>query len=307
MRNTRRFVLGAIPLALSLVLGACGSGGDEQPGGQARQKGTLTVGVSAAFAENEIVAEMYAQALENAGYTVNRQLDIQSREVSQPALERGSIDLKPEYLGTLLLFLDPDAKASGDPAEEAEQLKPLLEQKGVTLLNFSQANDTNAFVVTRETASRYGLTKMSDLKTVAGRLTLGAPPECPKRPLCIPGVKRVYGAEFGEHVKIDACTAATAEALDAGRIDVALLCSTQSIIVEKGWVVLEDDKDLQQADNIVPIIRTEVVNQEITNLLNAVSAKLNTQNIIQLNKRVEIDKEDPADVAQEFLQQTGLL
>ena len=307
MRNTRRFVLGAIPLALLMVLGACGSGEDEQPGAQTQQKGTLTVGVSAAFAENQIVAEMYAQVLENAGYTVNRQLDIQSREVSQPALESGKIDVKPEYLGTLLLFLDPDAKASGDPAAEAEQLKPLLEEKGVTLLNFSQANDTNAFVVTRETASRYGLTKMSDLEPVAGRLTLGAPPECPKRPFCIPGVKRVYGAEFGKFEPIGACDAATAEALDAGRIDVALLCSTQSIIVEKGWVVLEDDKVLQQADNIAPIVRTEVVNQEITNLLNAVSAKLNTQNIIQLNKRVEIDKEDPADVAQEFLEQNGLL
>ena len=307
MRNSRRFVLGAFPLALAMLLGACGTGGDEQPAGQPQQKGTIKVGVSAAFAENQIVAEMYAQVLENAGYTVERQLDIQSREVSQPALESGEIDLKPEYLGTLLLFLDPDAEASGDPAAEAQQLKPLLEQKGVTLLDFSQANDTNAFVVTRQTASRYGLTKMSDLADVAGRLTLGGPPECPKRPFCIPGVKRVYDAEFGKFEPIGACDSATAEALDAGRVDVALLCSTQSIIVDKGWVVLEDDKDLQQADNIAPIVRTDVVNQEITNLLNGVSAKLNTQNIIQLNKRVEIDKEDPADVAREFLEQNGLL
>jgi osmoprotectant transport system substrate-binding protein len=307
MRNSRRFVLGAIPLALTIVLGACGSGGGERPGGQPQQKGTLTVGVSAAFAENQIVAEMYAQVLENAGYTVNRQLDITSREVSQPALESGEIDVKPEYLGTLLLFLDPDAEASGDPAAEAEQLKPLLEQKGVTLLNFSQANDTNAFVVTRGTAAMYSLSKMSDLETNAGNLTLGGPPECPKRPFCIPGVKRVYGATFGKFEPIGACDSATAEALDAGRVDVALLCSTQSIIFEKGWVVLEDDKDLQQADNIAPVIRTEVANQEITNLLNAVSAKLTTKNIIQLNKRVEIDKEDPGDVARKFLEQNGLL
>jgi osmoprotectant transport system substrate-binding protein len=146
MRNTRRFVLGAFPLALAMLLGACGTGGGEQPEGQPQQKGTLTVGVSAAFAENQIVAEMYAQVLENAGYTVNRQMDIASREGSQPALESGRIDIKPEYLGTLLLFLDPNAEASGEPAAEAEQLKPLLEQKGVTLLDFSQANDTNAFV-----------------------------------------------------------------------------------------------------------------------------------------------------------------
>ncbi|MDP8955776.1 MAG: ABC transporter substrate-binding protein [Actinomycetota bacterium] len=307
MRNTRRFVLGAFPLALAMLLGACGTGGDEQPAGQAQQKGTLTVGVSAAFAENQIVAEMYAQVLENAGYTVNRQLDIQSREVSQPALESGKIDLKPEYLGTLLLFLDPDAQASGDPAEEAEQLDPLLERKGITLLEFSRANDTNAFVVTRQTANRFGLKSMSDLEGVADRLTLGGPPECPERPFCIPGVKRVYGVEFGKFEPIGACDSATAEALDAGRVDVALLCSTQSIIVDKGWVVLEDDKDLQQADNIAPVVRTAVLNEEITDLLNEVSARLTTQNIIQLNKRVEIDKEDPSDVARDFLEQNGLL
>jgi osmoprotectant transport system substrate-binding protein len=307
MRNTRRFVLGALPLALAMVLGACGTGGDEQPGGQAQQKGTLTVVVSAAFAENQIVAEMYAQVLENAGYTVNRQMDITSREVSQPALESGKIDVKPEYLGTLLLYYDPKAKVSGDPADEANQLKPLLEPKDLTLLTFSQANDTNAFVVTKETSTESRLTSLSDLKPVAGQLTLAGPPECPKRPLCIPGLKKVYGVEFGKFEPTGVCDSATAQALEAGRVDVAMLCSTQSIIVEKGWVVLEDDKDLQQADNIVPIIRTEVVNQEITNLLNAVSAKLNTQNIIELNKRVEIDKEDAADVAREFLEQNQLL
>ena len=307
MRNTRRFVLGAFPLALAMLLGACGTGGGEQPEGQPQQKGTLTVGVSAAFAENQIVAEMYAQVLENAGYTVNRQMDIASREVSQPALESGKIDLKPEYLGTLLLYYDSKAKVSGDPADEADQLMPLLEQKGLTLLNFSPANDTNAFVVTEGTAAMYSLRKLSDLKANAGDLTLAGPPECPKRPLCIPGLKRVYGVEFGKFEPTGVCDSATAQALDAGRVDVAMLCSTQSIIVEKGWVVLEDDKDLQQADNIAPVIRTEVVNQEITNLLNAVSAKVNTQNIIQLNKRVEIDKEDPADVAREFLEQNGLL
>ena len=307
MRNGRTFVLGAIPLALALLLGACGSGGDEQQGGQNQQKGTITVGVSAAFAENQIVAEMYAQVLEKAGYTVKRQMDIQSREVSEPALESGKIDVKPEYLGTMLLFIDPEATASGDPAQEAEQLKSLLQEKGVTLLNFSQANDTNAFVVTKETSTKYGLTKMSDLKANASKLTLGGPPECPKRPFCIPGVKKTYGATFGKFEPVGVCDSATAEALDAGRIDVALLCSTQSIIADKGWVVLEDDKHLQQADNIAPLVRSAVVNQEITNLLNAVSAKLTTENIIELNKAVEIDKEDPADVARGFLEQNGLL
>jgi osmoprotectant transport system substrate-binding protein len=123
----------------------------------------ITVGVSAAFAENQIVAEMYAQSLEAAGYTVDRQLDLGTREVSDKALQSGEIDMKPEYLSSELLFLDPKATASGDPAEVAAALKPLLKKNGVTLLDYSQANDQNSFVVTKETADKYGLVTVSDL------------------------------------------------------------------------------------------------------------------------------------------------
>jgi glycine betaine/choline ABC-type transport system substrate-binding protein len=124
--------------------------------------GTLTVG-AVAFAENQIVAEMYAQVLEQAGYDIKRQLDLGSREILQPALEAGEVDVAPEYLGSLLLFLDPKAEATGDPQNNADLLEPLLEEKGLTLLEYSQANDTNAFVVTQETADQYGLEQMSDL------------------------------------------------------------------------------------------------------------------------------------------------
>jgi glycine betaine/choline ABC-type transport system substrate-binding protein len=124
--------------------------------------GNITVG-AVAFAENQIVAEMYAQVLEQAGYSVKRQLDLGSREILQPALESGEIHVAPEYLGSLLLFLDPEAEASGDPAGNAELLTPLLDQKGVALLEYSEANDTNAFVVTQETADEYGLQSVSDL------------------------------------------------------------------------------------------------------------------------------------------------
>jgi glycine betaine/choline ABC-type transport system substrate-binding protein len=123
----------------------------------------LTVGVSGAFAENQIMAEMYAQALEAAGYTVNRELDLGSREVSDKALQSGKIDLKPEYLSSELLFLDPSATASGDPDQVVAALTPLLEKNGVTLLDYAPANDQNSFVVTGETADKYGLAKMSDL------------------------------------------------------------------------------------------------------------------------------------------------
>jgi glycine betaine/choline ABC-type transport system substrate-binding protein len=124
--------------------------------------GNITVG-AVAFAENQIVAEMYAQVLEQAGYSVKRQLELGQREILQPALESGEIHVAPEYLGSLLLFLDENAEASGDPQTNADLLAPLLDQKGIALLEYSQANDTNAFVVTQETADQYGLQSMSDL------------------------------------------------------------------------------------------------------------------------------------------------
>jgi osmoprotectant transport system substrate-binding protein len=124
---------------------------------------TLVVGVSAAFAENQIVAEMYKQMLEAAGYTVDTQLDLGEREISDKALDNGDIDIKPEYLGSELLARDSSAAASGDPAAEAALLKPLLEAKGITLLDYAAANDTNSFVVTQETATQYGLVNVSDL------------------------------------------------------------------------------------------------------------------------------------------------
>jgi osmoprotectant transport system substrate-binding protein len=311
MRRSRKLVLGAASLALVLLLGACGSGEDADNGGGdaggTEERGEVTVGVSGAFAENQIVAEMYAQVLEKAGYTVDRQLDLGSREISEPALESGEIDVKPEYLGSLLLFLDPEAAASGDPQNNVDLLEPLLEETGITILEPSEANDTNSFVVTQETADANGLAAMSDLADVAGDLTLGGPPECPKRPFCIPGLKNTYGATFGDFKALDVGGPLTVAALDEGDIDVGLLFSTSSVIGAKGWVVLEDDKSLQTAENITPVVNSEVVNDEITELLNAVSAELTSELMVELNGRVEIDKEDPADVATDFLTEAGLL
>jgi osmoprotectant transport system substrate-binding protein len=309
MRRSRKVVLGAASLALMLVLGACGSGEDDGTNGDtgAQERGTVTVGVSAAFAENQIVAEMYAQVLENAGYTVERQMDLGQREISQPALESGQLDIKPEYLGSLLLFLDPDAAATGDPDASVELLEPLLDEQGITLLEPSAANDTNAFVVTQETADEHGLATMSDLAGPAEDLTLGGPPECPDRPFCIPGLEETYGVTFGDFRPLDVGGPLTVAALEEGKIDVALLFSTSSVIGANGWVVLDDDQDLQTAENITPVVRTEILNDEITELLNAVSAELTTENVTELNGRVEIDKDDPATVAEDFLTEMGLI
>jgi osmoprotectant transport system substrate-binding protein len=309
MRRSRSYVLGATLLALALFLGACGSGEDDTTGGDtggSEDKPALTVG-AVAFAENQIVAEMYAQVLENAGYEVDRQTDLGSREILQPALEAGEVDIAPEYLGSLLLFLDPAATATGVAEDNVAQLEPLLEEHGQVLLEPAEADDSNAFVVTAETSDKYGITKVSDLKADAGKLTLGGPPECPKRPFCIPGLEKTYGVEFGDFIPLDIGGPLTVAALDKGKIDVALLFSTSSVIGSKGWVLLEDDKDLQAAENITPVVSADVASDEIASLLNEVSALLTTENITTLNGLAEIEGQDPAQVAEDFLKENGLL
>jgi osmoprotectant transport system substrate-binding protein len=306
MRRFRSTALGAALLALALIGAACGEDGSGGGGGGDGEDRTLTVG-GVAFAENQIVAEMYAQVLENAGYTVERQTGLESREVLQPAIEAGDIDIAPEYLSSLLLFLDPDAAASGDPEAARSALEPLLEERGQSLLDSSEANDTNAFVVTQETADANDLASVSDLAPVAGELTLGGPPECPDRPFCLPGLQDVYGIEFGEFIPLDVGGPLTVEALEGGDIDVGLLFSTSSVIGANGWVVLEDDQQLQNAENITPVVRSEVLNDEIAGLLDGVSETLTTENITELNGRVEIDGEDPADVAAAHLTDAGLI
>lgn len=301
MRRFRRSVLGAALLALALLSAACGG----ESGGGGDGKARLTVGADN-FAESEIVAEMYAQVLENAGFEITREFGT-TRETRIPAMEAGDIDVAPEYLATLLVFLDAEAETTADPQAMATSLEPLLADRGLQTLEPSAAVDTNAFVVTQETAAEHGLAAVSDLAPVAEDLTLGGPPECPDRPFCIIGLREVYGIEFGDFAPLDAGGPLTVEALDRGEIDVALMFSTQSVIAANGWILLEDDKELQAADNITPLIGSEVVDDEITELLDAVSAALTTENITELNGRVEIDAEDPATVAGDFLTEQGLL
>lgn len=306
MRGSRKLVLGAASLALAVTLGACGPGEDDDNGaaGDGGEKPSLTVG-AVGFAENQIVAEMYAAVLEDAGYEVDRETTLESREILHPALKSGEIDIAPEYLSSLYLYLEPEGEASGD----AEEMVSLLEESldGVEILEPAAANDTNAFVVTPELADEQGLSTMSDLADVAGDLVLGGPPECPERPFCIPGLQEVYGIEFGDFKPLDVGGPITVEALAGGEIDVALLFSTSSVIIDRGWIVLEDDQSLQNAENITPAVNADVLNEEITSLLDAVSAELTTENMTELNGRVELDNEDPADVARSFLEEAGVL
>jgi osmoprotectant transport system substrate-binding protein len=299
-------------VAVVMVVGALVAGCTDLDVGPTRRPSTggshvIVVGVSGAFAENQIVAEMYAQVLEHAGYTVERLLELRSRESSQNALEAGVIDVKPEYLSSLLLFLDPNAEASADASDVARQTAELLRSQGLTLLTPSAAEDTNQFVANAETAERFDLTTMSSLAAVAGQLTFGGPPECPQRPFCLPGLHEVYGVLFDDFTPLDAGGPLTVDALKADEVQIGLLFSTDPSIGQNGFVPLADDRHLQDAENITPLIRSEKLNVEVRALLDAVSARLSTEKVTELVGKVVIDGQDVAAVANGFLTANGLL
>jgi osmoprotectant transport system substrate-binding protein len=300
MRGFRFRVVGAI-LGLALLATACGSG-DGATDGEPIKVASFN------FNESVIIGEIYAQGLESNGYTIERQLNLGAREVVKPALESGEVDLVPEYTGTVAGFLGVEQSADSQVTWEAA--RDAYADLGVTLLAFSPAQDKNAYVVTGDTASEFGLTTVSDLQPVAGELIFGGPPECPERPLCLQGLEQVYGLEFAEFKALDVAGPITIAALEGGEIDVALLFTTQGIIAANGWVSLEDDQGLNPAENVVPAIRTEVVEaygDELVELLDSYSAALTTEDLIDLNKRADLDGEDPAVLATEWLTSNGFI
>ena len=315
----RNYAQWALMLSLVVVLAAAcateGGGVTDDTTGDTTQSSegdaggeTINVG-SKDFTEQIIVAHMYALSLENAGFEVDdSKFNLGSSEVTYPALTDGEIDLYPEYVGTGLEFLNGGAgEATADVEETLEMFRTAAEADGVTVLEPSAAADANVFTVTQETSDDLGVTKVSDLADKADELTLGGPPECPERPLCALGLKDTYGIEFGEFRPLDAGGPLTVKALDSGEVDVALMFTTLGVFADKDYVQLEDDKGLQPAENIVPIVRTEALNDDVEAALNAVSEVLTTEDMIALNKAVDIDGEDPETVAEEFLTEKGVL
>jgi osmoprotectant transport system substrate-binding protein len=312
MRKHRMFVLGASLLALALFASACSSGGDDTGGSasastSAAAKGEITVGVSGAFAENQLVAEMYAQVLENAGYTVHRELDISDRELGDKALESGEIDLKPEYTGFELGFWDPKATTNGSPEEVANALETAAADKGLVTYAFSPANSTNVFVTLPDTASADSLTDLSSVAPVAGNLILGAPADCPDQPFCLPGLKDTYGIEFKEVKPLDPGGKKTVAALDSGAVDVAEFFSLDPTITDKGYTVLTDDKNLQANGNFIPLVREEVASEELGTLLDSVTTTLTDDNMRDMVGQVVNEQRDLGDVANEYLTNAGIL
>ena len=318
MRMHRRLALGAAMLAL--VVSACssgeGSGSPAASGGGAsvpasaggEGERSIVIG-SAGFYEAQLMAEIYAQALEANGYTVERNLGIGPRDTTQPTIESGEIDLQPEYIGSLLTFLG--GTASGDVDATFDDLQTALGEVGLTALDPAPAQDQNAFVVRSETAEDLGLTTMSDLAAQATDLVWGLPPECETNELCSGALEDDYGIPYGE-LQIEeyaACDAPVAQALNDGVVDVAELCSTQPDIERFNFVVLEDDLETQPAENLAPIVRTEWLDaapDDFVEFLNAVSAAMDTETLTSLGVDVAVDQMDVADVADQWLMDNGL-
>jgi osmoprotectant transport system substrate-binding protein len=303
----RILVLGASMVALALVTTSCGSTGGPSSSSTS-PKGTITIG-SFNFSESIILAHIYGDALTKKGYTIVYRDKLGNREIVEPALESGQIDLYAGYAATDLDFVDGKQsvalEAGSDAAANVQKLNARLSSKGIKALDPSPAIDQNAFAVTKAEADQYSLTKLSDLSSVASNWTLGGPPECPQRPFCQPGLKSTYGLNFKAFKSLDAGGPLTYAALKQGAINIGLVFSSDGGIAANNFVVLQDDKHLEAADNIVPLIRSAVANSEVTSLLNSIDAKLNTPDLTALNKSADIDKLDPADLAATWVKNHG--
>jgi osmoprotectant transport system substrate-binding protein len=301
-----RAIFGTIVVTL-VVATACGGGGT---GGTA--KPDVIVG-STNFYEQVTLGELYAQVLEANGYKVTRKFNLGNREIVYPAIKSGQIDVVAEYLATLLAFVDKDgkiAKPTTDKKDTATGLQKALDADQLTVLDAADATDQNGFVVTKDTASSKNLKKISDLAPYAKDMVLGGPAECPTRPFCALGLKNVYGLTFKDFKALDVGGPLTVTALEGKQIDVGLILTSDPSIVAKGFVLLDDDKHLQLADNLAPVVRNALLQKDdgaLKRLLNSISAKLSQAELNDLNKQVTVDKKDSKDVAAAWLKKQGLI
>jgi osmoprotectant transport system substrate-binding protein len=235
---------------------------------------------------------------------VQFKLNLGSREVVAPAIKSGQIDLYIGYAATDLEYWNKAAgEATGDVNATTAKLNGHLQSVNLEALKPSSAVDQNAFAMTKANTSKYNATKLSDLAPIGNQLVLGAGPECPTRPFCKPGLEQTYGIHFKDFKALDTDGPLTRAAFANNTIQVGLVFSSDADLDNLGLVVLQDDKHLEAADNVVPIVRTPVATAEVTRILNAVSAGLTTSELVQLNAQVELQHKDADSAAQAFLQQ----
>ncbi len=312
MNLTKRIAGVSLGVAALLLTAACGgssnplAGGSAQPsaGGSASGgSGQIVVG-SAGFEESEIIAELYAQAMKAKGVNATTKLSIGAREVYIKALQDGSISVVPEYTGNLLLYFDKNATATTPEEVEAALAKAVPD--GLKTLDKSAAVDQDVYVVTKDTSTKNGITSIGDLSKIASTSTLGGPSELEQRPYGPIGLQKYYNVKFKTFQPYDKLPVKVAD-LNAGKIQAATFFTTDSAIADNGYVELKDPKSMILPQNVVPLVRSEVAsNQTAVDAINAVQAKLTTDDLVAMDKAVIDNHEDPDQVAGDWLKSNGL-
>ena len=293
--------------AAAFTLAACGGGGDPlaegsaSPGGA--EGGTVVVG-SADFTESQIIAELYAQAMQAKGVDVETKLGIGSREVYVKALQDSSISVVPEYTGNLLLYFDAQATATTEA--EIMQALPTAVGSDLKILEPSEAADQDVYVVTKQTSEQNGITSLDDLKKISSTSTLGGPSELAERAYGPPGLEKIYRATFKEFKPYDS-PAVKVKDLNDNKIQVATFFTTEAAIPDNGYVMLEDPQSMILPQNVIPLARADMAsNTAAVEAIDAVQQALTTEELTALNKRVDADNDDPNAVAADWLKTKGL-
>ena len=315
IHSTRRHLLGALGAGgLAFGAAACGSsdpfeeedggsGDAGSDGGGEAPAGALAIG-SQAYYSNEIIAELFAQVLEKAGFTVDRQYQIGQREVYMPELEAGSLDLLPEYLGNLLQHYEPDA-GSASPEEVHSSLEGALPE-GLRVLSFAEASDQDSYTTTADFAQTHSLTAIGDLAGVDEDLRIAANSEFEVRPYGPEGVKEVYDVDVSVVPVEDSGGPLTVQALLDGDVQLANIYTADPTIAQNDLVVLEDPESLILPQNVVPVV-SEKIDDAAAAVIDAVLAELSADDLVELNRQSVEDQRSSADIATDWLTEKGLV
>ncbi|MEU4212098.1 ABC transporter substrate-binding protein [Streptomyces sp. NPDC026206] len=316
-RTTRALLTVAGVTALTAGLAGCGGDSLEKSGGgesstKAGQQ-SLVIG-SASFTESKVLAEIYAGLLKDAGYSTSIKT-VDARELYEPALEKGQIDVVPEYAATLAEFLnkkqngkDAPQVASADAEATVKALRELAEPRGLTVLDAGRAVDQNAFAVTAEFAEKHQLKTLSELGRSKERVKLAAGDECSQRPFCRPGLEKTYGIDIAGIDPLEVGSTQAKQAVKDGKDQLLLTTTTDATLEQFGLVLLQDDKKLQNSDNVLPVVNAKKAgSQKIADALGKLSRVLTTADLTELNKKVDAQRLKPADVAAQYLKEKKLL
>jgi osmoprotectant transport system substrate-binding protein len=281
---------------------ASSSGANPLSGGGS--SGTVVIG-SANFPENEVLAEVYALALTKAGVKVSTKLNIGSREVYYPQLQKGTVTILPEYNGTLL-SVEVDKTSTAKSTADVDAALAAKLPSTLTVLSPAPAQDSDSITVTQATAAKYKLKSIADLSSVASQFVIGGPPEFKTRTDGIVGLKSVYGLTFKSFDPVDESGPITLAALTSGKVQAADVFTTTPQIISDKLVSLTDPKNLFAAQNVIPLVYKPALTPTISSTLNAVSAKLTTSALLTLDTNVIVNKQDYTTAAQNWLQSVGL-